>query len=236
MLNPLAIDSVEWHTFHPRFLSSKSIILDLGANYGRFSQQMADRFGCKCYAVEPSPQVFSDLVQTDLIQKFQVAISRETGPLEFHVDSNELASSLLKGPNSKQVRGVTVRGVRLEDFVRELGLREVSLIKMDIEGAEIDVLDSCTDEFLSAVPQLSIEFHDFCGMVSGAEVRRVVQRLERLGFFYVRMSGVGNQDTVFINKKLCNISMLECLYIRYVSRNWKGFWRRVGRSIGRARA
>jgi len=197
---------------------------------------MADRFGCKCYAVEPSPEVFSNLVETDLIQKFQVAISRDTGPLEFYVDSSDLGSSLLKRPNSRKVNGVTVRGIRLEEFVRELGLREVSLIKMDIEGAEIEVLDSCTDEFLRSVPQLSIEFHDFCGIVSADEVQRVVRRLERLGFFYARMSRVGNQDTVFINKRLCDISMLECLYIRYISRNWKGFWRVVGRSLGRAQA
>jgi FkbM family methyltransferase len=234
MSNLLAVDSVEWHTFHPRFVSSKSNILDLGANYGRFSKQMAERFGCKCYAVEPSPQVFSELIRTNLIQKFQVAICGKTGPVELHVDNSDLASSLLQGPNSKQVDAVTVRGVRLEEFVRELGLNEISLLKMDIEGAEIEVLDSCSDSFLRAIPQLTIEFHDFCGVVPHLEVERVVNRLKALGFFYVRMSRIGNQDTVFINTRLCRISALERLYIKYLSRNWKGFCRVVRRLVTRA--
>src|SRR5262249_40815385 len=186
--------------------------------------------------VEPSPEVFSELRQSDLIEKFQVAICGKTGPLEFHIDTNDLASSLHKAPQSKEVDVVTVRGVRLEDFTQELGLKTVSLLKMDIEGAEIEVLDSCSDAFLKSIPQLTIEFHDFCGMVSRAEVQRVVARLQRLGFFYVRMSRVGNQDTLFINQDLCRISTWERLYIKYLVRNWRGLKRVVQRRLGHLHA
>src|SRR5262249_16042051 len=66
----------------------------------------------------------------------------------------------------------------------------------------------------------SIEFHDFCGITPLNEVRQTLARLHRLGFFSVRMSRIGHQDTWLVNRRLIDIRLSELLFIRYVTRNW----------------
>lgn len=230
----IGIETIEFHTFHPRFIGRDSLVLDLGANFGRFSHQIADRYGCRCLALEPSPEVFPHLRDSERVRKYQIAVCGTSGAVPFHVSEQDLASTILPLPGA--VRTVEVPAVKLEDFIREHGRDRIALVKMDIEGAEVEVMDSCSDALLASIEQLSIEFHDFCGLVSGANVRRIVDRLEKLGFFYVRMSRVGNQDTWFINRRLCKISTAECLFIKWLSRNWRGFCRVTGRLLAPARA
>ena len=73
------------------------------------------------------------------------------------------------------------------------------MVKVDIEGSEIEVLDSCSDEFLKTIAQLTLELHDFTGQVSKAQPRVLEERLRRLGFFVIKNGArqphryVGNQ-------------------------------------------
>jgi hypothetical protein len=47
---------------------------------------------------------------------------------------------------------------------------------MDIEGAEIEVIDSLDDDLIEGVGQWTIEFHDFMGLTSVSDVERCVER------------------------------------------------------------
>ncbi len=101
----------------------------------------------------------------------------------------------------------------------------ISLVKMDIEGAEIEVLDNLSEQFLIDIAQLSVEFHDFCGMIPQSDVARVVAKMDRLGFYSMRMSGIGHQDTLFVNRRCGLFGPSDCAYTRYVSRNVRGIRR-----------
>jgi FkbM family methyltransferase len=228
---------VEWihcHTVHLGYLQAGSIVIDVGANVGGFSRRITAVTGCSSYALEPLAGAFDRIPEGERIRKFNIAAANQNGPVNFNVSSDPLGSTMLDVISSDNLGSVTVRATTIESFVHAHGISRVDLIKMDIEGAEVSVLDSCSDEFLSGVTQLTVEFHDFNGQVPRSEVQRIVGRLKRLGFFYVRMSGIGNQDAWFINRALCGISMLECLYIRYVVRNVVGLTRIVRRRLGLA--
>ncbi len=108
----------------------------------------------------------------------------------------------------------------------------ISLIKMDIEGAEVEVLDSLTDELLVSIPQLSVEFHDFCGITPVDTVSRIVTRLQTLDFFYLRMSGVGHQDTLFVNRRQAAFGQSDEIITRLLVRNVRGIRRIVRRRLG----
>jgi len=41
------------HTFIGDFINTESIVVDLGANDGKFAEFIRDNFNCKVYAVEP---------------------------------------------------------------------------------------------------------------------------------------------------------------------------------------
>ena len=227
----MTVETVEWHTIHPRFLGPDSIVIDVGASNGRFSRSMIDRFGCRCYAIDASPEACASIQPDKLLSTFNLAICSNSGPVKFHVNENPEASSIVDQTGSNIVKTFDVPGKHLEKFCTDLDLRVVDLLKLDIEGAEIGVIDSCSNDFLKNLQQITIEFHDFCGITHPSEVKRVIGRLKKIGFFPVRMSRNGHLDTLFINRNQCDISLWECLWIRYFIRNWVGLKRVLKRKI-----
>src|SRR5439155_24618010 len=127
---------------------------------------------------------------------------------------------------------IDVPAKTLEQVAADLGLSAIDVLKLDIEGSEVEVLDACSDEFLGRVGQIALELHDFTGQVSPADVARVLGRLERLGFLIIKMARTSYIDTLAINRNRCPLSAAECLYLRYGVRNWHGLCRMVGRWLG----
>lgn len=229
----MPIETIEWHTIHPRVLGPGSIVIDVGANIGVFSHKMIKRFGCRCYAIEASPEVYASIQPDKLLRTFNLAICRKSGPVKFHMSENPEASSIIKQDDNNIVKTFEVPGKHLEEFCADLDLGFVDVLKLDIEGAEIEVIDSCSNEFLKKILQITIEFHDFCGITHPAELKRILGRLKKIGFFPIRMSRNGHLDTLFINRNQCDISILECFWIRYFIRNWIGLKRILKRKIYR---
>ena len=224
------IETIHWHTLHPRYLGPDSNVLDLGANIGQFAKAITERFGCRCVAVEPSPGPFSAIPEGPRIAKIRAAVGERSGVMPFHVASEIVASSLSYKPAS-HTDTIDVRVMSLEELVGQLGWPLVDLLKIDIEGAEIGMLAACSDEVLGRIAQITVEFHDFCGITPAADVERILARLHALGFFSVRMSRIGHQDTWLINRRLLGISTPELLLARHVLRNWIGFKRVVTRKL-----
>ena len=88
------IETIHDHTVHPRYLDAQSQVLDLGANYGLFAKAITARFGCRCVAVEPSPEPFAAIAETPLISKLQAAAASSqvrcpfmSRPIRFSVHS-----------------------------------------------------------------------------------------------------------------------------------------------------
>ncbi len=57
----------------------------------------------------------------------------------------------------------------------------IDLLKIDIEGFEYGVLDSCLDENVR-IRQVCVEFHHFFPEIPRSETTRVVSRLRERGF------------------------------------------------------
>lgn len=65
----------------------------------------------------------------------------------------------------------------LSDFIEEHGIKRIDLLKIDVEKAELDVLNGITDDHLSMVRQLVMELHDIDG-----RKREIENRLRSNGF------------------------------------------------------
>jgi FkbM family methyltransferase len=221
------IETIHWHTLHPRYLGPQSRILDLGANYGQFSEAVTQRFKCRCVAVEPAPSPFAAIRENALVNKIQAAVAVKSGVMPFYIHENSVASSLTA--NSENT--IKVDTFSLADLMKLINWAYIDLLKVDIEGAEISMLASSSDETLSKIGQITIEFHDFCGITQSDAVLKTLDRLKRLGFVSVRMSRVGHQDTWLLNRKMLPITTTELLWIRYVVRNWRGFKRVLSRFV-----
>ncbi len=51
--------------------------------------------------------------------------------------------------------------ITFRELRRRAGVDRIDLLKIDIEGAEIGMFDDCTDEELSSIGQITVEFHAF---------------------------------------------------------------------------
>jgi FkbM family methyltransferase len=179
----MSLEIIEDHSLITRFLNHQSIVVDLGANRGVFSKKMIERFHSKCIAVEPSPKMFSLIDSHELLQKYNFAITASTGSVDFYISDIPVASSLAYKPQSI-AETITVPGKRLDDFIFELGFSTIDVLKMDIEGGEIEVIRSCSDDLLKSIGQITIEFHDHLGCVSKSDIKDQIKRLEGLGFLH----------------------------------------------------
>ena len=198
----------------------------MGANYGLFTKAITARFGCRCIAVEPSPEPFAAIAETPLISKLQAAAASKSGTVPFHIATDSVFSSLY--PTSSVVRVIEVRAFSLPDLFDLIEVRPLDLLKMDIEGAEIELLNTCSPSILRQIRQISVEFHDHCDLTPASEVSSTLAHLHKLGFFSVRMSRHGHHDTWLINRNLCDITTAELKFIQYVAPTWMGI-RRVAR-------
>jgi FkbM family methyltransferase len=231
----MSIRTIEGHTILSKELSEQSVIIDLGANIGRFSHAMLREFNCRCIAVEANPRMSSQIQTHPRLTVRNLAIAAANGILPFYLSANPESSSLLPRATDKQYGVIDVQASRLDEFVESSWPDRIDVIKFDIEGAEIDVIDSCTDTFLQRIPQLTIEFHDFNGLTDESTVTRIVTRLERLGFFYIKMWRYAWGDTLFVNRALTSQPYYRLLWSKHVIRNWRGLARVLSRNVSRVK-
>ena len=141
--------------------------------------------------------------------------------MPFHIATDSVFSSLY--PTSSVVRVIEVRAFSLPDLFDLIEVRPLDLLKMDIEGAEIELLNTCPPSILRQIRQISVEFHDHCDLTPASEVSSTLAHLHKLGFFSVH----GDHDTWLINRNLCDITTAELKFIQYAP-TWMGI-RRVAR-------
>jgi FkbM family methyltransferase len=128
-----------------------SIVIDCGANVGDITNQFA-KTGATVYSFEPDPAAFArlekrfkDLPNVILHQK-AVWIENTQIPFFFHEarSGNELeltvSSSVISNKsNVSNTNKVMVEAIDLVAFIDNLKA-QVALIKIDVEGAEIEIL------------------------------------------------------------------------------------------------
>lgn len=220
----LGLVSFRMHSFLGKLINPDSLVVDLGANLGDFSSELSNLFGCKSYAVEASPDLCSRIKETYLINKSNYAISSSNKPLTFYLSQDPEANSIYKSSASSfGDKGVmSVSGITLETFLKNNEIKSVDLLKVDIEGAEVDLFKSTSNDTLSKIKQITIEFHDFIkGSISSEEVKIIEKKLNKLGFFCLPLSYMfdvyDNADILFINKKQCKLSNRDWLSLHILN-------------------
>ncbi len=154
--------------------------------------------------------------------------------MNFFVALNSEASSFARTSDSDLE--ISVPTMRLDTFTRQQGIGRLDLLKIDIEGAEVSLLDSLPDSFLGNVGQIAIEFHDFCNLVKKEDVARLERRIKSLGFFSINFTkeSHGHEDHLFVNRQRCPVSNIEYVMTKYVTKYLLGMGRIV-RRLGSSR-
>lgn len=216
------------HHYLSSWLNEDSIVVDLGANRGLFSADLADRFGCQCFSVEAVPYLFAAIPDHSKIKKFNFAIASKEGTLEFALSSQPESGSLYELPTAMHEGTISVEAKTLSQFLKENSIKSVDLLKVDIEGAEIDLLESADTELLNKIRQITVEFHDFLPYFKqGPAIRRIKSKLAKAGFACIPYSLRFNADVVFVKRSDPDFQQLVYLYLKYCDR----YLRAIGRHL-----
>jgi FkbM family methyltransferase len=117
------------------------------------------------YGFEPIPVMFESLKQKYFNKKniflFDYALSNDEGTTEFnYVTSNPAYSGLIKRkydrPNETDTK-ITVKTNRLDNVIIPQ-LKKIDLIKIDVEGAEMKVLEGAVETIEKYSPVIIFEF------------------------------------------------------------------------------
>lgn len=142
------------------FVSSKETAIDIGANIGMMTVPIARRFK-KVYAYEPTPSAFTALVKNtesfDNVECNMLAVSDKEGTVNFHFRKGMNTSSvgcIYEGDYIKNTIQVDV--IKLDDQ----NITDVSLIKIDVEGYEANVLNGAKQTILKYNPLICLEYNN----------------------------------------------------------------------------
>jgi FkbM family methyltransferase len=151
-----------------RYLSSlqgETIVIDLGGNIGLFSLLAARRArSATIHVFEPGPPNLRILEmnllanpQTDKrIHVHREAVAGKSGVAKWFFDHKNPGGSSLFGTGET---GTDVSIRSLSDIVNEFTGR-IGLLKIDIEGAEYDMIEQTPAEIWQLIPAISLELHD----------------------------------------------------------------------------
>ncbi len=161
--------------------NKKPIIFDCGANVGTSCIFFKEEYpGSTVHAFEPDPNVFEYLEKNITKNKIEdiilhnAAVWKENGTLDF---SSEGADGGAIGSEGKNT--VTVKTIRLKEML--LKENKIDLLKIDIEGAEVEVIADCEDA-LGHVENIFIEYHSFNG--GKQHLEKILAVLNKNGFRY----------------------------------------------------
>jgi FkbM family methyltransferase len=173
-----------------KIITPGSTVIDIGAQTGNMSVAYS-LFADKVISFEPNPATFEVLEKNSQlnpnIQPFNYAISDEEGPLTFHYSDYGFCNG---GFATRTQFGVGVTGhkvpidvwaINLEKFLQENNIEtgDISLIKIDAEGHDKDILKTITNLISSHKPVLITEIYN--GLNSN-EITDLLDIIHSLGY------------------------------------------------------
>jgi FkbM family methyltransferase len=200
-------------------LGSGVQVLDLGANKGEFAREMHRRFGCRPLLVEANPRLYQALAAAAVFPVKHGAVAAQSGSLTVNIAKNDEGSSILDLPEAsiygcERESSVTVPAITLPEVYEAFGICSLDLLKVDIEGAEEEVLATCPEFILRSTAQITVEFHcdPSFGFGNRDRVMAVMDRLRRLGFTQYTFSK-NFTDVLFVNHSLLGTDPLSRAFL-----------------------
>jgi FkbM family methyltransferase len=179
-----------------RFVDPGTVVVDVGANVGFFTLSFAEWVGPtgRVIAVEPDRENFEALERAiaDSGKASRVGALRAVAaekPGSLFLERNELH------PGDHKIAvagaGIEVAAVSIDALVAETEPARVSLIKIDVQGAEMKVLAGAARALAVHRPALFVEIDERALRHFGASPDELVSFLENLGYRMHRLCAGG---------------------------------------------
>ena len=171
---------------------SDGIALDIGANHGIYTAQLAEKFGT-VYAFEPHPDNVKILKEVQKahpnIHIMEKVISKTNGPYKLYCCSKDDGSHTINktykdvkiwGYNSKNF--IKVPGITLDTFWENLN-KPIEFMKVDIEGAETSIFEGAKKMLKNNTMTIILEVHHF------VDSEAIYKIFKKLGYKFFNIDG-----------------------------------------------
>ena len=143
-------------------------VIDLGGNIGLASLYFANRYpACRLFAVEPHPETYrmlvsnlSELIASGRCQTLQAAVwgSEKASAADPSQESDHYSAFATREAAGNENPEETMIGLPIRKIIAESGFSKIDLLKIDIEGAEVELFKGDSN-WLNEVGAIAIEFH-----------------------------------------------------------------------------
>ena len=194
------------HILDTELINDDSVIIDAGANIGEFVEKMRTITNAKIYSIECSAYNYKVLCekQYENVKTYERALvgtkvdkvtlteyagkPKSDGHPRFNQWCNiydNYNERFTADPDVKVVK-YDVGTITLSELIKENNIQSIDYLKMDVEGAEYDIIENLTQEEPDIIKQISMEPHD------RSKNTAMVQKLENLGFFVISFPALDN--------------------------------------------
>jgi len=194
------VESAGW-CFTPQGLDQGSIVYSLGVGEDiAFDLFVIERYGVEVHAFDPTPSSIDMISTADLPDRFHFhpwAITAKDGTLKFYPrvkkdgsKSDIMFTMIAEDASNKDA--IEVPAFCLSSVATRLGHSRIDVLKMDIEGAEYEVLEG-----LLASPikpkQLLVEFHHRFPAIGLEKTADIVRGLKKADYKIFAISETGRE-------------------------------------------
>lgn len=187
--------------FHPDTLNSASIVYSFGIGDDvEFELCLIERFGLDVRAFDPTPSTVDWVAARQLPANFRFypwAVAARNGFLRLYPrrrrdGSRSKVMYTMVDDGASATEAIDVPAMNVPSIAKRLGHVQIDLLKMDIEGAEYEVLDNLLQSPVKP-RQLLVEFHHRFSGIGPKRTTAMIARLAQNGYRLIAVSGTGRE-------------------------------------------
>jgi FkbM family methyltransferase len=186
ILNEIAIFKVYFKYNFDR-IDDTSIVLDFGGQAGSFAIYTAYTTGATVLSFEPERENFQLLCENIALNQLEhrviainKAVSRTGSPRTFYLsphDNKGVHSFFYKGE-----RAVMVECIEIDKVLDLIGDRRIDLLKIDVEGAEHEIVTPEQRIFFDRVQNMVLEYHCSDRVDNHRSLESLADAIQKFGF------------------------------------------------------
>lgn len=180
----------------PDCLSESALVYSFGVGEdASFDLETIAHYGIEVHAFDPTPRSID-------------WVKNQTWPPQFHfypfgIGASDRAAAFFPPKNADHVshtilprnnaagEAIQVQLYRLKTIADMLGHEEITILKLDIEGAEYEVIDDLVKTPEIKIQQILVEFHHFLPNVSDETTQEAIDKLSTAGYKVFNISKRG---------------------------------------------
>ena len=168
-------------------LNKYSIVYSIGIGEDiSFDSEVIEKFDCKVFAYDPTPKSVDWVAKHVKNQKFifqPFGVANQKGKKRFYLpkNRNHVSGSLHPIHSVETTKSIVLNFDTLSSLMKKNNHKKIDVLKMDIEGAEYDVIEDIVKNKID-VGQILVEFHPHFEKGGRKKTKKAIKSLHENGY------------------------------------------------------